>query len=85
MRDIYIISDTHFGHENILKFTGSDGEPLREFLDIHHMNEHMVECWNKTIKDNDIVYHLGDVYFGKGYQLLPRLRGKKKINPWQSR
>lgn len=79
MRDIYIISDTHFGHENILKFTGFDGGPVREFHDVHHMNEYMVERWNKTIKDNDIVYHLGDVYFGKGHQMLSRLRGRKRL------
>jgi len=79
MRNIFIISDTHFGHENILKFVDTENKPLREFHDIHHMNEHMVECWNKTVKDNDIVYHLGDVYFDKGYEMLPRLRGRKRL------
>lgn len=43
------------------------------------MNEHMVECWNKTVKDNDIVYHLGDVFFGKGHEVLPRLKGRKRL------
>jgi len=79
MRDIFIISDTHFGHENILKFVDTEGAPLRQFHDVHHMNEHMVECWNKTVKDSDIVYHLGDVYFDKGYEILPRLRGRKRL------
>lgn len=79
MRNIFIISDTHFGHENILNFFDDKEQPLREFYDVHHMNEHMVECWNKTVKDNDIVYHLGDVYFENGYEVLPRLRGHKRL------
>jgi calcineurin-like phosphoesterase family protein len=79
MRDIFIISDTHFGHENILTFVNDDNTPVRVFDDVNHMNEHMVECWNSTVKDNDIVYHLGDVYFGKGYNVLPRLRGRKRL------
>jgi len=57
MRDIYVISDTHFGHENILKFVDTEEKPLREFHDIHHMHEHMIDLWNKTVKDNDIVCH----------------------------
>jgi calcineurin-like phosphoesterase family protein len=79
MRDIYVISDTHFGHENILKFVDSEEKPLREFHDVWHMNEHIIDRWNKTVKDNDIVYHLGDVYFSKGHEVLPRLRGHKRL------
>lgn len=79
MRNIFIISDTHFGHENILKFVDDKNEPLRVFHDVHQMNEHMVECWNKTVKEGDIVYHLGDVYFGKGHEMLGRLNGRKRL------
>lgn len=79
MRDIFIISDTHFGHENMLKFVDADNKPIREFRDVHDMNEHMVERWNNTVKDQDIVYHLGDVYFGKGHEMLPRLKGRKRL------
>ena len=79
MRNIFIISDTHFGHENILKFVDSEEKPLRHFSDIYDMNEHMIDRWNKTVKDEDIVYHLGDVYFGKGHEVLPRLRGRKRL------
>ena len=79
MRDIFIISDTHFGHENILKFVDDKNNLIRDFCNVHHMNEHMVECWNNTVKDNDIVYHLGDVYFEKGYEMLSRLNGRKRL------
>lgn len=80
MTRIFIISDTHFGHENILRFRDSaSNELIRNFSDVHDMNEHMVERWNKTINDDDIVYHLGDVYFGKGHEVLGRLKGRKRL------
>jgi len=79
MRDIFIISDTHFGHENILNFINNDGSKVRDFHDVHHMNEYMIDRWNKTVRDEDIVYHLGDVYFGKGHEVLNRLRGRKRL------
>lgn len=82
MADIWIISDTHFGHENILNFTDKNGEKFRKFHDVHHMNEHMIDQWNKMVKPQDKVYHLGDVYFGsreKAEEILKRLNGKKRL------
>jgi len=79
-RNIWIVSDTHFGHANILNFTDSNtGAKVRTFHDMYEMDEHMVDRWNKTVKDEDIVYHLGDVYFDNGHQVLPRLRGRKRL------
>lgn len=43
------------------------------------MDQHMVERWNDTVSDEDIVYHLGDVYFGEGHKVLPFLRGRKRL------
>lgn len=79
MRDIFVISDTHFGHVNILKFLNEDGSHVRDFISVEEMNERMVENWNETVKDDDIVYHLGDVYFGQGHTVLHRLRGRKRL------
>jgi calcineurin-like phosphoesterase family protein len=80
MSKIYIISDTHFGHENILKFRDSKtNELIRNFSDIHDMNEHIVQRWNAVVTEEDIVYHLGDVYFGKGWEVLERLKGRKRL------
>lgn len=78
MRKIYLISDTHFGHENILKFKGEDGY-LREFDSVKDMDDCMVTNWNETVNDHDIVYHLGDVYFGRGHEVLPLLKGRKRL------
>jgi calcineurin-like phosphoesterase family protein len=46
---------------------------------MYEMDEHMVDRWNKTVKDEDIVYHLGDVYFDNGHTVLPRLKGRKRL------
>ena len=79
MRNIFIISDTHFGHENILRFLNEDNSHVRDFDNVNEMNELMVQNWNSVVKDEDIVYHLGDVYFGQGHEILPRLKGRKRL------
>lgn len=74
--EIFVISDTHFGHKNII------GYSQRPFYDEFEMDEHMIDKWNKTIRPQDKVYHLGDVYFGsQSYadNLLSRLNGKKRL------
>ncbi len=76
MSDIWIISDTHFHHENIIKFSD------RPFKDSYHMNEMLIQNWNSLIKPKDKVYHLGDVYMGSnedGAKVLSRLNGRKRL------
>jgi len=68
----WLISDTHFGHSNILTFKKGDGSPLREFLDVFHMDFHMMTTWNSVVKPEDKVYHLGDVGF-KNFTYLKRI------------
>jgi calcineurin-like phosphoesterase family protein len=75
-REIWVVSDTHFNHENIIRYSN------RPFDNVHHMNETMVENWNKIVKPEDIVYHLGDVYFSKkpdSTMILSRLNGRKRL------
>lgn len=78
-RNIWLVSDTHFGHSNILNFKLDSGESLRVFDSVEHMDQTMEENWNAVVGTNDIVYHLGDVYFGQGHTVLPRLKGKKRL------
>ena len=83
-RDIWVISDTHFRHANILKFTDSNtGKLVRPmFADVDHMDEHMIERWNSVVKPGDIVYHLGDVVIGDKEWFKknwPRLNGSKRL------
>lgn len=78
--ETFLISDTHFGHRNILSFKREDGTPLRDFSSVEEMDEHMVTCWNSVVKKNDKVYHVGDVAFSKAkpfLELIPRLNGRK--------
>ena len=61
MANIFLVSDTHFGHRNILNFTRQDGTRLRPFASVEEMDEHMVDRWNSVVRPQDKVYHLGDV------------------------
>jgi calcineurin-like phosphoesterase family protein len=82
MKDIWITSDTHFNHENILKFEDNLGNKIRDFHYVQEMNETIIQNWNSVVKQGDKVYHLGDVMFGsKDWFALnwPRLNGSKNL------
>ena len=75
----YFIGDTHFGHDAVYRFTHSDGSRVRDFADNSEDGDAiMVERWNKVVKPNDRVYHLGDVAFPRRkLVLLDQLNGNK--------
>lgn len=82
MSDIWVTSDTHFNHANILTFTDFAGNKVREFDSVEEMNEIMIQRWNENVKICDKIYHLGDVFFGpKSWieQNWHRLNGKKRL------
>jgi calcineurin-like phosphoesterase family protein/2'-5' RNA ligase len=56
---IFITSDLHLGHTNIIKYC------KRPFKDVKEMNSVLVKNWNNTIANKDIVYFLGDLAYGK--------------------
>lgn len=73
-RNIWVTSDTHFGHANIIRYCS------RPFLGADEMNKALVQFWNETVHDQDIVYHLGDVYMGATSRwVLPLLKGRKRL------
>ena len=79
---VWLISDTHFHHVNVLNFTGYDGKPLRVFDNVHQMDEYMVEKWNSVVKPDDKVYHLGDVVMkatAESLKIVGRLNGRKTL------
>jgi len=81
-RNIWVISDTHFGHQNILTFKNSDGYNVRDFSSVKDMNDCMIDRWNSVVKQGDKVYHLGDVFFGSKDDfktLWPKLNGSKRL------
>lgn len=82
--NIWVVSDTHFGHANILKFTDKEGERIRPHWNtIEDHDWDLVERWNSVVKPGDKVYHLGDVYMSapKGYieNILSHLHGHKRL------
>lgn len=81
MANTFLISDPHFGHANILNFTGEDGSLTRPgFSTVEEMDEHMVKMWNGVVRDCDKVYCLGDVVMNKKHlPIVGRLNGKKSL------
>lgn len=82
MNEKYFISDTHFLHANILKFTDKDGKRIRPFSCLEEMHEYMIEKWNSVVRPQDYIYHLGDVTFqynGLFNSIMSRLNGRKRL------
>lgn len=80
MTNIFFISDTHFGHQNICKFTRDDGSKLRHWTDVDQMDSDLISKWNKKVGHNDLVYHLGDVVMNrKKINIMAALNGRKRL------
>ena len=71
---IYVTSDLHLGHENVIKFDN------RPFQDVEEMDRTLIALWNETVSRKDTVYILGDFsWYGgkKTNEILKQLNGKK--------
>jgi len=80
MPAVFLVSDTHFGHAGVCRFTRADGSKLRPWTDPDEMDEHLVRVWNERVKPQDKVYHLGDVVINrKALRTLSRLNGDKVL------
>jgi len=66
---IWFTSDTHFNHKNIIEYC------KRPFKNVQQMNKVLIENWNKRVKKNDIIYHLGDFAFGN-FEKIKKIREK---------
>ena len=70
---VWFTSDTHFYHENILRYCN------RPFRDISEMNEALVRNWNEAVPPDGVIFHLGDFAFGGAEEwedILNRLNGQ---------
>lgn len=72
-RNIFVTSDTHYGHANIIKYCN------RPFSSVEEMNEVMIERHNAVVREKDIIYHLGDVYMSMKGKFLEKLTGRKRL------
>jgi len=81
MPAVFLVSDTHFGHEKTCTlFKRNDGTPLRPFANANEMDEHLVKVWNERVGKKDKVYHLGDVVINrKALAIMERLNGDKVL------
>jgi calcineurin-like phosphoesterase family protein len=74
---IYVTSDHHFNHENIIEYTN------RPFSNVEEMNDYMKERWNRVVSEEDPVMHIGDVAFSKEgsrpKELLSELNGNPSL------
>lgn len=78
MTNTWFISDTHFGHRNIITFKDNEGNLCRPFSSIEEHDETIIENHNKVVKPHDKVYHLGDVAINKkSIETVSKLNGKK--------
>lgn len=59
MSNVYFISDLHFGHKNILQFSGK----FRGGSNIHEHDEWLLDSINSVVTARDVLYVLGDLSF----------------------
>lgn len=76
----FFASDTHFGHEALMKHYPDRGR----FASVDEVDEHMIDNWNSKIGRKDLVYHIGD--FGSfnvehSIKIVRRLNGRKELVP----
>ncbi|MDO8610978.1 MAG: phosphoesterase [bacterium] len=64
-------ADFHLNHKNVIKYS------QRPFKDVEEMNETIISNWNKVVKNEDIVYFLGDYAFGNAKFIAETLRQLK--------
>lgn len=66
---VRFIGCSHFGHDNIIRY---DRRPWANASD---MGEQLIENWNRVTKDDDLTYHVGDVYYNPRYRPFDREDG----------
>lgn len=70
----FYISDTHWGHNNVLAFD------QRPFKTVEEMDAELIRRWNSVVESGDIVYILGDMFWmppAKAKPIMEQLNGQK--------
>lgn len=67
---VFFTSDTHFGHENIIKLC------KRPFKTIQEHDDALVKNWNSVVSKNDTVFVLGDMFYRCSYEYAKQVFAK---------
>lgn len=79
LRKIFFTSDWHLYHENIIRFC------RRPFKSVKEMHKTLIEKYNNVIKEEDILYYLGDLtlikseYAFKVHKEVEKFKGTKHL------
>ena len=71
----HITADLHFGHKNVMKFCPK----TRPWDTIEEMEDGLISHWNSTVSPDDVVFVLGDMFFGSKEdisRILHKLNGE---------
>lgn len=73
---IYYISDTHLGDLSVFN------QCSRPFTDLKELENEIIKRWNSKVKENDIVYVLGDIAkdgYKRAIEVFRVLKGHKRL------
>ncbi len=73
---IFVTSDLHFGHKNIIEYEH------RPYKNVQEMDSDLIKRWNEVVKPKDTIYVLGDFSWYDGEntnKILQQLNGKKYL------
>lgn len=80
MHKNYFISDPHFTHHNVIKFTTDEGKLFRPFSSIEEHDNLIIDNINTLVRPCDKLYILGDVImYRRDFSILDRIITKKRI------
>lgn len=65
--EVFFTSDLHFGHKNVLKFD------QRPFFTVSEMDNALIENWNKKVRQGDLVYVLGDMFWNSEVEYVQNI------------
>lgn len=71
-KNIFVTSDTHFAHFNIIKYCN------RPYAGLIEMHEALINNWNSVVSPDDLVFHLGDFQMSSDYYTLDKI--SKRLN-----
>lgn len=77
MSRTFFAADTHFQHKNIIAYDNCPHATLEEH------DEDIIRRWNKTVRDGDTVWFLGDLTLSHRCDVIEhfarKLRGRKRL------